>query len=334
VTPYDLKKYIVDNDKILFVLEAMGCHSFKEYGKEYRCALPNTTDSSKVAIKKDTLKTTIYGSIHANGDIFTLCMSIKGIEFYEANRYIHQILGLKFIWQKEEKKANPLDIFRNIRSRRKFNVKDIEFYDEDIITDFLPYLTQEWLKEGIMPYTRKEFNIGYSMKYQRILIPHRLWCGERNKYLGVMGRTTNEYWERLGIPKYLAIPKFSKGINLYGLHENYQHIQSAGIIFVAEAEKSVLKRHSLLDRTVAAMCGSTLTPEQVKILVGLNVDEIVLAFDKGIELEHILFECRKLTKFRKVSYIWDNEDILKDKESPMDCCDDVYKKLVNSRIQL
>jgi hypothetical protein len=287
---------------------------------------------------KDSLKVSIFGENEEYGDIFTLVMYIKDMSFIESNKEIHRLLGLKYDWKPEKKKHSPLDLFIKAKQRTRLDVEDINLYNEDILIDFQPYLHESWVREGIMPYTRDVFNIGYSHYHQRIIIPHRYWCGDVNDYLGVVGRTTIEHSEKLGIPKYYTIKdnsnkKFNKRMNLYGLQENYDAIQQAGYVVVFEAEKSVLKRHSRLDRTCVALCSSSITEEQVRILIGLDV-EIILAYDRGIELEHIEFECNKFYHSRIVSYIYDEYDILlKDKESPADKCNKIYDYLFKNRIK-
>ena len=145
-----------------------------------------------------------------------------------------------------------------------------------------------------------------------------------------MGRTTNDNYDMLDIPKYLALKPFPKSINLYGLQENYDHIQKAGYVVVAEAEKAVLKRHSLSDKTVVALCSHNILEEQVRVLIGLDV-EIIIAMDKDIPLEHVRMECNKFYNIRKVSYIWDSLDLLKPKQSPMDAKNIIYKYLLKNR---
>jgi DNA primase len=80
-----------------------------------------------------------------------------------------------------------------------------------------------------------------------------------------------------------------------------------------------------------AVCSHDLSDEQVKILIGLDV-EVVIAYDKGVKLEHIWGQCEKFYGVRKVSYIWDEFNVLKDKEAPADAKDKVYKFLFNRRI--
>ena len=121
-------------------------------------------------------------------------------------------------------------------------------------------------------------------------------------------------------------------MNLYGLQENYEGIQKAGDVCVYESEKSVLKRHSRLDRTGVAVGSHNLSDEQVKILVGINVN-ITLAYDKDIPLKHIRSECERFYGLRNISYIYDKYDLLKEKDSPADAPNKIYNYLFKHRIK-
>ena len=120
-------------------------------------------------------------------------------------------------------------------------------------------------------------------------------------------------------------------MNLYGLWENKKTIQEKGYVVVFEAEKSVLKRDSLNDSTGVAVSGHEISDEQAKILIGLNC-EIIIAFDKDIEIEHVRHCCEKFYGIRKVSYIWDKYDLLGKKDSPADAANKIYKYLFEYRI--
>jgi len=334
----ELKEYISsDNTRIIKILESLNCHSIKEYHKEYRCGLPNDDDNkTKVLVKKHSLSSRIYDGENGiiKGDIFTLVMNINNLTFIEALKHIKNIFNIKHHYQNKnvsKPKYNPLSIFEKV-ARRKCNVDDLPTYNDAILDEYSPYPHIDWIREGIMPYTCKEFNIGYSYRHSRIIIPHRHWCGDRNTYVGIMGRTTIQEYEMLDIAKYLAIKPYSKTLNIYGLNENYQHIQQAGEVYVFEAEKSVLKRHSHFDRTAVAICSHDMSDEQVKILIGLDVD-IIICYDEGVSLEHIRRECEKFKGVRNVYYIFDKWKVLKHKESPADRLNKQYQILKKYKIK-
>ena len=94
-------------------MEGIGCHSITEHRKEYRAALPNDTDNTKVSVNKDTLGGRIYTSGEiVRGDIITVVMDITDNDFRSALRLMHDILGLPFVMKlSPRKKYNPLNIF-------------------------------------------------------------------------------------------------------------------------------------------------------------------------------------------------------------------------------
>jgi DNA primase len=159
-----------------------------------------------------------------------------------------------------------------------------------------------------------------------------LWCGGRNDYVGIIGRTTIAEYSMLDIPKYFPLKAYPKGMNLYGLNENYKYIQEQNMIRVAEAEKSVLKRHSRNDRTCVAACSHDLSDEQVRILISLNID-ITIAWDKDVSLQHIRATCNKFYGIRNVYYMYDKWDILGKKDSPADLPNKLYNFMFKYKIK-
>lgn len=342
MTAIELIQYIIDQNLIQKILDDLDCHGFKEYSTEYRCGLPGHKSKTSVAIKKDTLKVKIFqsGGEIVRGDIITLVMHIKNISFVEANKYLHKLFGLKYQYKKTKNKnkqkdeTDPLEIFKKIKRKRSaVNINDIEIYDNTIIEEYEPCLYIDWVKEdGIMEFTRKRFNIGYSYKQKRIVIPVRYWAGEEDDYIGIIGRTTIKNFDLFDIPKYYPLKPFPKGINLYGLQENYKSIQENNLIVIMESEKSVLKRHSRLDETVVAVGSHNLSDEQVKILIGVNCD-LVLAYDKDVSLKHVRSECERFYGIRNIYYIYDKYDLLGEKDSPADAPNRIYNYLLKHKIK-
>lgn len=331
-----LKEYILENDKIEYILESIGCENIKSYQTEYRCSSEEYTNPTSISVKKDTLKIDIYSSHKTlSGDIYTLIMDLCDLTFPQSVKKAHEILGLTYSPFKKNPQNNKkdiLDIFKRVRGKNFFNTSkiDLELYEEDICSEYIkmPYIG--WVREGIMPHTQDVFGIGYSVKNNRIIIPHRYWGGQEDTYVGIIGRTLNKNFDILGIPKYFPLVSYPKSMNLYGLQENHDGIQRAGYVVVFESEKSPMKRHSRGDYTGVAVCSHSLSDEQIKILISLNV-EIVIAYDKDIPVQHILNECARFEGIRKVSYIYDEYGLLKPKESPADTPDKVYKVLLNRR---
>jgi DNA primase len=73
-----------------------------------------------------------------------------------------------------------------------------------------------------------------------------------------------------------------------------------------------------LDYTATAVCGHDISDEQVKILAGLNLKEIIIAFDKDVPQNELRAQCEKFYGIRNVSYIYDKEDLLDDNDDSND----------------
>lgn len=339
MTIKELKKHIFENDKIEFVLESIGCHHIKYHPNKdfYSCANVDGDNISAVNVRNNEYLN-VTNWTRANefddcSDIITLTQYNKKCSFMDAVKFLYKLLGLEYKPkkpnQKEEKKHDPLYIFKKvIRSKKKVDPYDIRKLNEKELEEFVPILHIDWLRDGIMPWTAEKFGLCYSYKRKRVIIPLRYWLD--GSLLGINARTTIENYDELGIKKYMLTPSYQKSMNLFGLYENYESIQKAGYVVVYESERSVLKRDSLGDGTGVALSGHTLSDEQARILIGLNV-EIVIALDKDIPLEEIRAMCEKFYRIRNVSYIYDKNDVLTDKQSPADARVKIYNYLFKFR---
>ena len=330
----ELKSYIIENDKLNEILSSLSCHHIQDKGDYFTCGRPNGDNPHSIVVYKNNLAVNQYTGECIKGDILSLVMGIKNIDFISALKWVHKILGLE--WDKKQKnnttkqKFNPLEIFTSkLKSKHKCVVNDIEIYDDSIINEYVDCLYIDWVKEGITEQARKDFQIGYSFDKKRIIIPEHWWCGN-GEIIGVSSRTTNPLYKEFNIPKYYPIIPYKKSRNLYGLYQNYNEIQNKKIVVVAESQKSVLKRYSLLDGTVVACESHSLSEEQISILIGLNV-EVCICFDKDVPLQEVLETCEKFYNIRKVSFMYDFYDLLDDKESPMDKKNKIYNYLFQHR---
>ena len=341
MTISELKEYIYNEKKIKYILEEIGCHDIKYNSQKeyYSAAQPDGDNPMGVVIRNNehlNYRSFSRGiEYEDNQDLISLIETIKKISFVDTLKYIHEILELPFEFKKQKakpkKKIDPLFIFKKtLRSTRSVvNVDDIHVLDDKLLDDYIPMLHIDWLRQGITDRTRKKFSLAYSYKHKRVVIPLKYWS--TGELLGFNQRTTVENYEEFNIKKYFITPTYPKALNLYGLYENYDSIQKAGYVVVAESEKSVLKRDSLGDGTVVALSGKTMSDEQVRILMGLNV-EIVIGLDKDVDTNEIRHICEKFKHSRKVSYIYDFMGILNDKDAPMDACNKDYQFLLESRV--
>lgn len=342
MTINELKEYIYENNKIQDILESLGCHEVKcNDQKGYVSATqPDGDNPMGVVIRNNpylNYRSFSRGVDYEDGkDLISLVEDIKKMSFVDSVKYLHKILGLPFEFKKKEekpkKKHDPLDVFRRVLrcNRRVVNVDDIHILDDKLLNDFVPMLHIDFLRDGIMPWTREKFGLCYSYRKKRMIIPHRHWL--TGQVVGMNMRTMVPNYELLGIPKYLLTEGFSKQLNLYGLWENYNSIQKAGYVVVYESERSVLKRDSLNDPTGVAISGHSLSQEQIAILIGLNVD-IIISMDKDVPIEEVRHMCSKFFNIRNVYYTYDKYDLLGEKDSIADAPNKIFNFLMKHKVK-
>lgn len=344
LTVLELKKYIFDNNKIEYILNEIGCghiqyHQQKEY---YSCSNKNGDNKGAINVYNNSyLNCRNYTREREFGDkadLLTLVQYNKRLDnpkfsFFDTIKYLHKLLGLKLIYHQEvdiKEKIDPLAVFKKVKYRKsKVNVLDFNIKDEAELQDFVPYIHIDMYREGIMPWTVKKFKLAYSYRYKRTVIPLRYWL--TGELLGFNMRTSVKNYDLFDIPKYYITPNYPKQMNLFGLWENKDTIQEKGYAIVYESEKSVLKRDSRNDSTGVALSGCELSEEQVKILIGLNV-EIIIALDKDIPLNQIRYNCEKFYGIRKVSYIYDRWDLLGKKDSSADASNKIFEFMFKYRV--
>lgn len=340
ITALELKKYVYENNLIEKILESVGCHHITYHpDKEYfSCCNPDGDNPGAINIRNNEYLNyrnfTRGVSYDDNKDIFNLVQDIKSLSFIDAIKYIHELLGMKYSFKKQKEqpiqKIDPLDIFKRVKSKYKIkNVADFKIYDENTLDEYVPLTHISWYKDGIMPWTSKKFGLCYSYRNKRQCIPIRYWLD--GSLMGLNQRTTVENYEEFGIRKYYLSEGLNKSINLYGLWEHRTDIEQLGYCVIYEAERSVLKRDSLGDNSGVALQGHSLSDEQIRILLGLNIKEIVIAMDKDIQLEEIYSMCEHFYHIRKVSFIQDRWDLLGQKDSPADAKNKIFQFLYKYR---
>jgi DNA primase len=337
-----LKEYIVINNCIESILEKVGCHSFterlrKDGTTELRCARPEHNNPTAISVNKETLFTKMYSSEgDLKGDIFSLIMDIKNINFFSSLKLVHSILGIDFkpdvIESEQEPISVALELFKRAEKTARAKQKDVElkFYDESILKNYTIAPVIWFFREDILPDTQDKFKIGYCHERSRVVMPVKYWQGDENQYIGVFGRTILDNYEELGISKYLPLIEYPKTLNLYGLHENFKDIQRCGSVVVFESEKSVLKADTMKHFNTVAVGSHELSVEHTSILMSLGV-EIVIAYDKDISESFMIDTCAKFRGVRPVSYICDTEGLLGSHDSPVDRGIVTYEKLLAQR---
>lgn len=236
-----------------------------------------------------------------------------------------------------------------VKQSKEKKVIELKEYEEKILKCLPQVRIQPWIDEGITKDSMLRYEIGYYPKEGQIVIPHR---DKDGRLVGIRGRTlVKEEGELFG--KYRPIKINGKmynhplGFNLYGLNQNKNNIALVKKAVIFEGEKSVMLYDSYFghDNNISvASCGSSITKYQIELLLGLGVQEVVIAFDRQFKeigdqefkklIKNIQNIANKYKSYVTVSCIFDKTGLLEYKSSPIDHGKDTFLELFKNRITL
>lgn len=237
---------------------------------------------------------------------------------------------------------------KNQEKQETKQIIDFKFYDDNVLNNLPTPIIRDWEKEGILREVIKYNHICYDPVNQGIVIPH---YNIDNKLIGIRERTLIKENENTGKykPAILNYQMYSHplGFNLYNLNNSKNQIKQIKKVIIGEGEKFCLMYQSYFgienDITVA-VCGSNLTQYQFNLLISLGVQEVIVAFDKQFKKigdEEWKGWTKKLKDIHKkyghltqISFMFDKQNLLEYKMSPIDAGKDIFMELFNNRVIL
>lgn len=319
----ELKEYIVDNNYIERILEDLGCGNIREHDGYFTASNPDGNNPQALTVyNNESLITVNYTrNITKNKrvtDIFDLVSFYKDCSFPEALKYVHSILGLDYYAENTELPV-ALQVLKMLKDMYIGNDDDdnapLKPIPEQVLTYYLPYGNQMWVNEGISLTTQAEFNVAYDVQTNYIAIPIFDSIGS---LVGVKGRYFGEPDEHH--IKYLYLEKCNKSKVLYGYWQNREFIKNSQYIIVVESEKSVLKLAEYGYRNAVSTGGKTLSKYQVELITRTGCTPII-AFDKDVNEDELQDIADMFMDGVSVYAVIDKDNLLDEKESPMDRSD-------------
>lgn len=345
MNPKQLKESLSIND-VYSLLEHLGANPYKEKDKLRATTICHHGDSSKLYYLPDKHILTCFTNC-GNMDIYELIQKVLHVDFKEAFEYVKKYFNIT-------ETGYDTDIHDTIEIGffDKFNKKEEEIQPlQEVDSSILKIYNDEyhisWVKNYIMPSTMKKFNIKLDVINERIIIPT---LDENGRLIGIRTRNLNKEAVAKGF-KYLPLKhnqtlyNFPMGHVLYGLYQNKDNINKVKKVILFESEKSVLALDSFYKGggIGVAVGGSSFSDLQAKLISQLDIEEVIIAFDKeynkiGENAERFYAEKIKKTIGDKlqsrfnVSVIWDTKDLLDKKDSPVDKGYETFHKLWKNRI--
>jgi DNA primase len=314
-----LKDYIKENNLIQPILEFLGCGHIKLHSNSYYTASnPDGNNPQAISVYCESLNVVNYTrDLPEPSDIFTLVEYFQNINFFHALKYLHELFQLDFYKEYADDLPESLKITRMLK---QMNIGDSDEDDTPIIPIsenvlnyyHTPCCNDKFLNDGIDYETQILWQVGYDDESNRITIPIRDETGQLISVKGRLFKDKLEEWEQ----KYLYLYKCPRNKILFGLDRSYPFIKESGTVYIGESEKSCLQLWSYGYKNCVAV-GGKVSQQQIDKLSRLNCI-LVFAFDKDISSEKIEKISDKFINGIEIYNIHDKDNILQEKESPMD----------------
>lgn len=318
----ELKQYILDNNLIETILLEIGCHDIKHKDGFFQCA--NADGDNKTAIcvyEQDNLKTINFTrkmiDTDRSTDLIDLVCYTENLSFVKGLEFICDIVGLDYYHDFEEELPDSFKVIKLLKEMELGFIdekeKPLKPIDESILKYYKPYVNDLFKEDGISYHTQQFFEIGFDTESNRYTIPIR---SEKGDLVGIKGR----YFYR-NVPdnenKYVYLEPCAKSKIIYGLNKTMPFIKNEKCIYVLESEKAVLQLWSYGYMNAGSLGGKIPSKYQIDLLSRLGVP-IILCLDKDVNKIEIEQISNLFPNGVPIYYIYDEDNILDEKESPSD----------------
>lgn len=323
----------------------------------------NHSDGShKLFYYEDSHSFHCYTDCSCNYDIFSLIekrfkLLNKEISFTETVKYVaiqtgketnQATFGSSFIIPNEPTVNDELKWMQRVSRKKKVEFSEPITHSEKILDVFSNIHHPEFLKDNISSEAMSKFKIMYYNRTNRIVIPH--FHPVSGELIGIRGRALNE-WE-IESTKYLPVTiqdtmyNFSSYAQLYGFYQNKKTIQKMRKAILFESEKSILQCESYYsgNNFSVGMMGRNISDYQVRLLLSLGIEEIIIATDKmhregnerekEREIEYLLRLGRKFSPYIRTYVLFDENNLLEYKTSPSDHGQELLETLMKNKTEI
>lgn len=274
----------------------------------------------------------------------------KPCAFLDAVNFIIDTTGLEIDTVKRINTPHVCDWQSGLEKFVRFRStgSTLEPYNKSILDQLDHSVPQQWLNEGISADTMVKYQIGYYDRLNATAIP----CfAQDGSLIGIRCR----HWrpDEIETGKYRPLSlldgttySFPTNQVFYGINWNWGEIERTGTVMIVESEKAVMWLDSLYhEKNVAlGMYGKNLGLQRRNQLIRLGVDKVIYIpdndwigetksdFDKW-EQDVIKFG-NQFKGYANVEVVWDNLELLKEKENATDGGKEVWEKLYENREKL
>ena len=265
------------------------------------------------------------------GNVFTFIKYYFKCSSAEAVRKLQEYSGLDGELAFRPDKLDAVQSFRKFQppKKPKKEAKGIVLPDDYMLRyEKRPDKLAVWRSEGISEASLEKFQVFYDAFSDRLVYPIRSPSGQ---IVNVGGRTLDPDWKEKKLRKYTYFFSWGSLETIYGLSDNLEAIKAKREIILFEGAKSVMIADGWGIHNTGAILTSHLNPAQLKLLAGLGC-RVVFALDKDVHVrdDHNI---KKLKQYVAVEYLYDFNDLLQAKDSPVDRGKEVFQTLYEQRFK-
>lgn len=279
-------------------------------------------------------------------DIISLVQHQKDCSFMNAVNYICDTIGISSGTYEHEVNPNSYNWQRDLRTYITKEQEEVELtvYDESVLNFFDKAYHQDWLDFGISEKVLDFYGIKYYNYRQQVVIPV---FDEGKNLVGIRARNMNPNSDAKYIPVSLLNGesfKFPVSYIMYGIWCNEEAIRKKRILYLVEAEKSVLKLATwfgISNNPSLAMYGSNLSDYNRDYLISLGIEEVIIIPDRDFKeigddnynkwVGKIEKQIKMFSAFCRVSVAWDKEMMLEYKDNICDGSKEYFDKMIEER---
>lgn len=308
---------------VIKVLESIGYDNIRYDSSKNTLRFPRRLGGNPTSVIM-SCNSLIYNcfSTNSSGNIYTLVMDRRGLNFPLALGYICDLLNLEKSTISAEVTPPFGGFYKSIARTTAEDFRSLITYPDSTLDDYSDVGNLMFVKDGIDVETQSVFNVGYDRRTDRITVPQYTVDG---KLCGIMGRLNDSMCPHE--ERWFPIISCQRSLTLYGFHINYHSIVDKKTIVIGESEKFVQQCYSFGCHVALATCGCHLSDAQAKYIKSLMPKKVIFAYDEGLDEELVREQVKKLLSHSSslfemsAGYIWDSGHDLLAEGSKMNAAD-------------
>ncbi len=327
------EEFLNNPDKLKQFLESYGYANIRQHSNYLSFGRDEHSSAKSLVIRLENnsyLYITDYPH-NISQELFSYICNQRNVSFIDVMSHAKAVLGITDSYSFFEKKKRAFGgFYSNVKNKK--NTWTAKTYDIKILNSYSKCGNIRFLKDNISLNAQKHFGIGYDIESQSITIPIKNQVGE---LLGVKERRNFDTSED-GLPKYFYAIPCQASNTLYGYADNYKYLVD-NIIYIFEAEKSVMQCYTYGFYNAVALGSGSLSMTQAKMICEVHPKKVIFCHDQGFDIDNILKNINILKTYSRFSefdigyWDWSLGDYA-EKVSPSDMGEEVFKYIIENEI--